>query len=35
MTIPRIWGCRAADLLQKLPWRRKATPRERFGLLPS
>jgi len=28
-------GCRAADPLQKLPWRRQATLRERFGLLPS
>jgi len=26
-------GCRAADFLQNLPWRRKATPGERFGLL--
>jgi len=30
---PHLLGCRAADPLQKLPWRRKATLHERFGLL--
>ena len=34
LRIHHILGCRAADPLQKLPWRRKAKPSDRLGLLP-
>jgi len=33
LRIHHILGCRAADPLQKLPWRRKAKPSDRLGPL--